>query len=76
MPMTCVFSMDAEDYAANPFKAETPFGQPVIVSKGDVCAERDRLHEALEDVVDTLEAMDLHIDNPLYDRVRAVIEQS
>jgi hypothetical protein len=29
----------------------------------------------LEDVVNTLEAMGLHLDNPLYDRVRAALEQ-
>lgn len=28
----------------------------------------------LEDAVDTLEAMDLHIDNPLYERLRKILE--
>ncbi len=37
-------------------------------------AEIAKLREALEDAVDTLEAMDVHIDNPLYDRLRAVLE--
>lgn len=29
----------------------------------------------IEDAVETLEAMDLHIDNPLYDRLRAFLEE-
>lgn len=45
MPMTCVFSMNAEDFPANPFKAETPFGQPVVVSKGDIAHEAALLRE-------------------------------
>jgi hypothetical protein len=35
-----------------------------------------RLHAAIEDAVETLEAMDLHVDNPLYDRLRTALEQS
>lgn len=31
---------------------------------------------AIEDAIDTLEAMNLHIDNPLYDRLRAVAEKA
>lgn len=34
----------------------------------------EQLEAALEDAVDTLEAMDLHIDNPLYARLRKVLE--
>lgn len=37
-------------------------------------AEIGRLRAALEDAVDTLESMDLHVDNPLYDRLRAALE--
>ena len=33
-----------------------------------------RLRNAIEDAIDTLEAMNLHIDNPLYARLRAAIE--
>jgi hypothetical protein len=29
----------------------------------------------LEDAVDTLEAMDLHVDNPLYMRLTAILDQ-
>ena len=36
-------------------------------------AEISRLREAVEDAIDTLEAMDLHTDNPLYSRLRAVM---
>ena len=36
--------------------------------------ERDKLKAAVEDAVETLEAMDLHTSNPLYDRLRAVLE--
>lgn len=39
----------------------------------DLGRERDRLAGALEDAVDTLESMDLHIDSPLYERLRAAL---
>lgn len=35
----------------------------------------ERLRAALSDTVETLEAMDLHVDNPLYDRLRRALEQ-
>ncbi len=37
-------------------------------------AETKRLRDGLEDVVHTLEAMDMHVDNDLYDRTRAILE--
>jgi hypothetical protein len=37
--------------------------------------EIEQLRDSLEDAINTLEAMDLHIDNPLYDRMRAVLER-
>lgn len=37
-------------------------------------AENDRLRALIEDTVETLEAMDLHTNNPLYDRLRAAVE--
>lgn len=44
----------------------------------EVVAERDATIESLrasiEDAVETLEAMDLHVENPLYDRLRAAVE--
>lgn len=45
MPMTCVFSMDVKHFSGNPFKAETPFGKPIIVSKGDISHEAALLRE-------------------------------
>lgn len=39
-------------------------------------AENERLRAAVEDAVETLEAMDMHIDNPLYARLRDALEQS
>jgi hypothetical protein len=32
------------------------------------------LRAAVEDAVETLEAMDLHLDNPLYERLREALE--
>jgi hypothetical protein len=40
----------------------------------DMVTEINRLRAGLEDAVDTLEAMDMHTDNALYDRLRAVLE--
>lgn len=40
----------------------------------DMMNEVDRLRAAIEDAIDTLEAMDMHIDNPLYARLRATLE--
>jgi len=37
-------------------------------------AENKRLRSALEDAVETLESMDLHIRNPLYERLRTILE--
>lgn len=42
----------------------------------DLRAERERLRALLEDAVDTLEAMNLHTNNPLYDRLRAALENT
>lgn len=35
-----------------------------------------RLRAAIEDAIETLESMGLHVDNPLYDRLRAALEWS
>lgn len=48
--MTCVFDCDVRSLAINPHKAETPFGQPTIVSVGDLAAENYRLREALQEI--------------------------
>jgi hypothetical protein len=37
-------------------------------------ADVERLTAAVEDAVETLEAMGLHYDNPLYQRLRAALE--
>jgi hypothetical protein len=36
----------------------------------------EELRAALEDVVETLEAMYMHINNPLYDKLRAILEKT
>ncbi len=46
--MTCVFDFDVRDYKASPHQADTPFGKPVIVSRGDLAEESDRFREAIE----------------------------
>lgn len=38
-------------------------------------ADIEQLRVAVEDAIDTLEAMNLHVDNPLYERLRGVLEQ-
>ncbi len=47
----------------------------LIVAHQYVIAQRNSLRTALEDAVETLEAMDLHIENPLYQRLRTALEQ-
>lgn len=37
--------------------------------------ENERLRATLEDAVETLESMDMHVDNPLYERLRDALEQ-
>lgn len=41
----------------------------------DQDAEIERLREAIEDAINTLESMSLHTDNPLYDRLCAALER-
>lgn len=53
-------------------RAAVDLGQIML----DAADEIERMRAAIEDAVETLEAMDLHTDNPLYDRLRAVVEQS
>jgi len=48
MPMSCIFEMDVRDFKGNPFKAETPFGPPIIINTGNLAAENDLLREELE----------------------------
>lgn len=53
--VTLVFDEPAEVFKGNPFKIDTPYGQPVTVSKGDMCAHADALEEichAFAEVVD------------------------
>ena len=55
-------------------------GQPRVMHIGtsylvnDLWREVQRLRVGLEDAVNTLEAMDLHVDNPLYERLRKILE--
>lgn len=37
--------------------------------------EIEQLEAALEDAIETLEAMDFHVDNPLYERLRAALSR-
>ena len=39
-------------------------------------SEIARLTEAIEDAIDTLEAMDLHVENPLYERLCKALSPS
>jgi hypothetical protein len=63
--MTCVFDYDARSFPTNPLYAETPFGMPVIVSVGDVCAERDALEESNTRLTQDREALVEALDNLL-----------
>lgn len=36
----------------------------------------ERLRGVIEDAIETLEAMDLHVDNPLYERLCAALQSS
>lgn len=74
MPFTVVFGGNATDLDFNPLKSNTEYGTPVAISLGDKIEQCDRFHAGIEDAVDTLEAMDLHVDNPLYDRLRVILD--
>ena len=41
--MTCVFACDVRSFDGNPHHADTPFGQPLVVSDGDLAGEFDRM---------------------------------
>ena len=71
---TVVFPGDIRKFAENPFDQDTTFGKPQAISMGNAFDEVERLKAGLEDVVETLESMDLHIDNPLYDRTSRLLE--
>lgn len=53
--------------------AENGRPSPMQVVCAEAYDEIDKLFDAVEDAIDTLEAMDLHIDNPLYERLRRAI---
>lgn len=44
-------------------------GEHLILDWQKVEAEIERLRAVVEDAIETLEAMDLHVDNPLYVRL-------
>jgi hypothetical protein len=45
---TLVFRGDLRMFEGNPLTTKTPFGEPVIASLGNVCAEADDLRAELE----------------------------
>ena len=47
---TLVFKGDIRTFKGNPLKTDTPFGVPLVVSVGDVVAERDELKERLDNI--------------------------
>lgn len=49
-------------------------GHADIAAVKRALAEIDALKSIIEDAVETMEAMDLHVDNPLYERLRSVID--
>jgi hypothetical protein len=66
----------AADYFAASFFAEQA---RLIKSESALEAAQARnaeLEGAIEDAIDTLEAMDMHVSNPLYDRLRAQLERT
>lgn len=46
----------------------------IIASHQVLAAERNDLRKVVADAIETLESMDLHDDNPLYERLRAALE--
>lgn len=50
---TVLFSMPkAEWKKINPFKADTPFGKPIVVELGNAMEECDRLRRMLQRIAD------------------------
>lgn len=49
MPFTVVFDGDVKDLEGNPHRYQTPFGDPVAISVGDLVQEVDRLENLLVD---------------------------
>ena len=42
--------------------------------RDDLIAEIKRLRALVEDAINTMESMDLHVDNPLYERLCKAME--
>ena len=61
MTFTIVFNGKLNDYAGNPFHADTPFGKPQLVSDGDLSDRVDDLEEALQRIVQWSEAYPIDI---------------
>lgn len=55
--------------------SNTEIIEPTFDKIKRLTAENERLLAAVEDAIDALEAMDLHIDNPLYERLCAACQQ-
>jgi hypothetical protein len=54
--VTIGFAMSVEDLPGNPFKIDTPFGQPDTIAKGNVFDERDQLQDRVDGLQSDLEA--------------------
>ena len=61
------------------WEAETASYRAALATReneiGHLRAENERLRKAIEDAINTLEAMDLHVCNPLYERLYKTIER-
>jgi hypothetical protein len=54
---TIVFEGRIGDFKGNPFKTETPFGMPFVVSDGDLAAQVDLLEERIRLATDLLKSV-------------------
>lgn len=70
-PIACTDFGDVTEFAKNNVAHIAAANPETILRLIDMVERRD---EVIEDAVETLEAMDLHVDNPLYDRLRAILE--
>jgi hypothetical protein len=58
---TILFDYDIHKFSGSPFKAETPFGSPVMVGKGNVFDERDALEASHAVLLEALEAAEVEL---------------
>ena len=55
---------------------DTPSGDQTREALEVLAADNSHLIDLIEDVIETLESMDLHTDNPLYERLRAALTEA